>query len=293
MAIDWSDHRLNADLHSHSTASDGTLTPGALAERARRNGVALWALTDHDTLDGQPAASSAAAALDLPYLTGVEISVTFLERTIHIVGLGFDAQDRALTEGLRHTRAGRSRRARQMAEALAEEGIAGAWEGALRFAGNPETLSRAHIARHLVAIGHCGSIQEVFQRYLTDGLPGFVPHQWAALPDAVGWITAAGGVAVLAHPARYDLNALQQQALIDAFKRHGGQGIEAITGSHRPHEYAKYTALASAEGLLASRGSDFHSPGESHVDLGQLPSLPASSLPVWACLAGRIQVPAR
>ena len=279
---------INADLHCHSTISDGTLSPTTLAARARANGVQLWALTDHDEISGQREAATAAQALGLDYLTGVEISVTFANTTVHIVGLGFDFDDAPLAYGLQETRGGRGTRAQDMAQQLALAGIPGAYEGALRYAGNPELISRTHFARYLVEQGVCHDTSEVFRRFLTEGKPGFVPHRWARLGDAVRWIREAGGVAVIAHPARYDLTPTEEYALFSEFSQHGGQAVEVVTGSHTPAEYAIYADMAREFGLAASRGSDFHSPQESHTDLGQLPPLPTGLTPVWELLQPRI-----
>src|SRR5450830_1555230 len=278
----------NADLHSHSTVSDGTLTPEELAARAKTNGVELWALTDHDEIGGQTRAAAAARALGMNYLTGVEISVSFLHQTVHIVGLGFDADNLALVNGLRQTRGGREQRAREMADSLAKAGIQGAFEGALKFAGNHELISRTHFARFLVESGVCRDTHEVFRKYLTEGKPGYVEHRWATLKDAVSWIREAGGVAVIAHPARYKFSANQEFALFTEFKGHGGEGVEVVTGSHTPAEYLIYADTAREFGLAASRGSDFHSPDESHTELGTLPLLPGRLTPVWELLADRI-----
>ena len=280
---------LNADLHCHSVVSDGTLTPEALAERAKANGVELWALTDHDEISGQHRAAAAAKAHDMAYLTGTEISVTFAGETVHIVGLGFDADDAALRQGLHATRNGREQRAREMADSLAKVGIHGAFEGALKFVGNPELISRTHFARHLVESGVCKETHEVFRKYLTEGKPGYVPHRWATLKDAVTWITQAQGIAVIAHPGRYNFSATAEYALFSEFKAHGGRGVEVVTGSHTKQEFVKYAETAQEFGLAASRGSDFHSPLESHTDLGALPFLPGSLTPVWELLADRIQ----
>ena len=280
---------LNADLHCHSVVSDGTLAPEALAARAHANGVDLWALTDHDEIGGQHRAAQAARSLGLAYLTGVEISVTFIGTTVHIVGLGFDADDAQLAQGLRATRGGRGERAQEISEQLAAAGIAGAYEGALRYVGNPELISRTHFARYLVEIGVCHDTPEVFRRFLTEGKPGYVPHRWAALGDAVRWIREAGGLAVIAHPARYGFSPNEEYALFTEFKHHGGQGVEVVTGSHTSAEYLTYAAMAKEFGLAASRGSDFHSPEESRTDLGALPPLPSSLQPVWELLASRIQ----
>ncbi len=283
---------LNADLHCHSVVSDGTLSPEALAARAKAQGVELWSLTDHDEIGGQHRAAAAARAQGLAYLTGTEISVTFAGTTVHIVGLGFDADDAQLVQGLRATRGGRGDRALEMAEQLAKVGIQGAYEGALRFAGNPELVSRTHFARFLVESGVCRDTGEVFRKYLTEGKPGFVPHRWASLGDAVRWITQAGGQAVIAHPARYRLSPTAEFALFSEFKEHGGQGVEVVTGSHSAAEYRTYADMAQEFGLAASRGSDFHSPEESHTDLGDLPYLPGNLTPIWERLADRIQAPA-
>ena len=280
---------LNADLHCHSVVSDGTLTPEALAERAKTNGVELWALTDHDEIGGQQRAAAAARAQGLYYLTGTEISVTFAGETVHIVGLGFDADDADLQQGLRNTRGGREQRAMEMSEGLAKVGIKGAYEGALKFVGNPELISRTHFARFLVESGICRETADVFRKYLTEGKPGYVPHRWANLRDAVGWITKAQGVAVIAHPGRYKFTPNEEYALFTEFKAHGGQAVEVVTGSHTPQEYVKYAGTAKEFGLAASRGSDFHSPDESHTDLGTLPFLPGELTPVWDLLADRIQ----
>ncbi len=279
----------NADLHCHSTVSDGTLSPEDLAARARGNGVELWALTDHDEISGQHRAAEAAKAQGMRYLTGTEISVTFIGHTVHIVGLGFDADDTQLREGLRRTRGGREERAMEMSAGLAKVGIQGAYEGALKFVGNPELISRTHFARFLVESGVCKETSEVFRKYLTEGKPGFVPHRWASLKDAVGWITGAGGMAIIAHPARYKFTPNEEFALFTEFKALGGQGVEVVTGSHTVPEYTTYADTAREFGLAASRGSDFHSPDESHTELGTLPFLPANLTPVWDVLASRIQ----
>lgn len=282
---------LNADLHCHSNVSDGTLTPEEVAARAHRNGVELWSLTDHDEIGGQERARDAAHRLGMSYLSGSEISVTFAGRTVHIVGLGFDANDTDLAHGLAATRGGREQRARNMAADLERVGVHGAFEGALKYVGNPDLISRTHFARYMVEIGMCKELSDVFKRYLTEGKPGYVEHRWAKLSDAVRWITEAGGVAVIAHPGRYDLTPNEEFALFAEFKALGGLGVEVVTGSHTVPEYQKYADLACELDLLASRGSDFHDPKESHTDLGTLPALPKRVRPVWEALAHRVQHP--
>jgi len=281
-------HDLNADLHCHSTVSDGTLSPEQLAQLAKENGVALWSLTDHDEISGQQRAAAAARAVGLDYVSGVEISVSFAGQTIHVVGLGIDPDDATLRSGLADTRDGRNRRAMAIGDSLAAVGIDGALDGAQAFAGNPEMVTRTHFARWLVATGVCRDTHEVFRRYLVRGKPGYVAQQWATLQDAVSWINGAGGIAVIAHPARYKISTHEEWALFDEFKAHGGRGVEVQTASHSDADVAKYSALAQRNGLLASRGSDFHSPGESRIELGALPALPAGLTPVWRELHSRI-----
>lgn len=273
--------KLNVDLHCHSNVSDGVLSPAQVAARAKANGVDVWALTDHDEVDGIPEARAAASALGLTYIPGVEISVTWAGKTIHIVGLQIDETNQALVQGLIATRGGREPRAREIAAQLAAVGISGAYEGALKFVGNPDLISRTHFARHIVELGVCKDIGDVFKKYLIEGKPGFVEHRWATLAQAVTWIRGAGGIAIVAHPGRYNLTDLAMDALFDEFKQFGGSAIEVLTGSHTPDQHDYYAKVARKYGFMASRGSDFHGPGESRVDLGALPFLPDSVLPVW------------
>jgi predicted metal-dependent phosphoesterase TrpH len=272
---------VNADLHCHSTASDGLLAPAALVERACGRGVTMFALTDHDAIAGLDEARDAAAARGLRFIDGVEISVTWRGTTLHVVGLNIDAANEDLRRGLVSVRGSRVRRARRIAESLESAGIAGSFEGAMARAENPEIVSRTHFARFLVERGHARDVRAVFHHFLVQGKPGYVPHEWAALGDAVAWIRAAGGTAVIAHPGRYKLSRPEVRELIAEFMRCGGAGIEVVTGSHTPEQYAEFAALARELGLLASRGSDFHGPGESKVDLGSLPQLPGDLQPVW------------
>jgi predicted metal-dependent phosphoesterase TrpH len=278
-------HLLNADLHCHSTASDGSLSPGALAQRAHEGGVQLWSLTDHDEVAGQREARAAAEALGMAYVSGIEISVSFAGETVHILGFGFDPDDPSLRDGLSLLRAGRIARARQMGDSLAQAGIKGAYEGALALAPNPELVSRTHFARFLVDSGHCGSVHEVFTRFLKEGKPGFVPHRWAGLGEALRWVHGAGGVTAIAHPARYRFTPTEEFALFGEFQTHGGDAVEVTCGSHFPDEVSKYADMALEFDLLASRGSDFHAPGESRTPLGTLPDLPARVTPLWTVWA--------
>ncbi len=272
---------LNADLHCHSNVSDGVLAPAELAARAKANGVDYWALTDHDEVGGIADARAAAKDAGLPFMAGVEISITWAGKTVHIVGLGIDENDATLRGGLDSVRNGRLLRGREIARQLEQAGIPGAFEGALQYADNPEMLGRTHFARFLVDTGVKPTVSAVFDNYLVEGKPGFVPHRWATLEEAVSWIRAAGGRAVIAHPGRYPFTDLQLWAMIDRFRELGGEGIEVVTGSHTPDQYQTFANVARRSGLLASRGSDFHGPGESRVDLGALPPLPSGLTPVW------------
>ncbi|MDB5786785.1 3',5'-nucleoside bisphosphate phosphatase [Caballeronia mineralivorans] len=275
---------MNADLHCHSTVSDGQLAPAEVAARAHAGGVTLWALTDHDQLGGQREARAAAEALGMGYLGGVEISVTWAGRTVHIVGLNVDVDNQELIDGLADTRSGRRARGEAIGEALAAVGIPDAYEGAVQYVNDPAMISRTHFARYLVDKGYAESTSDVFSKYLGDGKPGYVGHRWSKLADAMKWIKAAGGEAVIAHPGRYDFSPVEFAAFFDEFIQLGGRAIEVVTGSHTPDQYREYAEVARRYGFYASRGSDFHAAGEGRIDLGQLPPLPADLKPVWECL---------
>lgn len=279
--MNFDSRMLNVDLHCHSNVSDGVLTPAAVAARAKAKGVDVWALTDHDEVDGIPEARAAAAQCGLTFVPGVEISITWAGETVHIVGLQIDETNDALIKGLAATRSGRERRAHEIAAQLAAAGIHGAFEGALKYVGNPDLISRTHFARYILELGICIEIGEVFRKYLTEGKPGYVPHRWATLQEAVTWIRGAGGIAIVAHPGRYHFSDLAFDAFFNEFKQWGGTAIEVMTGSHTVDQYAYFAKVAKKYGFLASRGSDFHGPGESRIELGALPPLPDSVVPVW------------
>jgi len=276
---------LNADLHCHSTVSDGLLAPADLVRRGLANGVELLALTDHDELGGVAEARATAAAIGLRFVDGVEVSISWGDdQTVHIVALGIDPADPALLEGLRQVRSGRDARAGRMAAELDKAGIHGAYEGALRHAGNPALISRSHFARYIVEQGHVKDVKSVFDNWLAKGKPGYVEHAWATLADALRWIIGGGGIAVIAHPARYRLSHAQRRELFAEFKDLGGRGIEVLSGSQRDDEVREFSRIAREFGFLASRGSDFHGPGESWTDLGRMPDLPEGLTPVWSQL---------
>ena len=272
---------MKVDLNCHSSVSDGVLAPAAVAAYARKGGVDVWALTDHDEVGGIKAARAAAQELGMRFVAGVEISVTWANETVHVVGLQIDEDNPTLIAGLAATRNGRQARALEISAQLESAGIPNAYEGARRYVGNPDLISRTHFARYLVEIGVCGSTPEVFRKYLTEGKPGYVPHRWATLTEAVGWIRRAGGIPVIAHPGRYPFSATAEGALFDEFRQLGGNTIEVVTGSHTPDQYAEYAEVARRYGFLASRGTDFHAPGESRLEFAELPPLPSGLTPVW------------
>lgn len=277
---------LDYDLHCHSSVSDGTLTPTEVVVRACERGVKVLALTDHDDMDGLDEARSAAEQRGMTFVAGVEISVTWRKHTLHIVGLDIDPDYEPLQQGLQTVRGGRYERARKMGDELAKVGIGGVFQGALKYAGNPNMIGRTHFARYLVEAGHCKDVKSVFNRFLATGKPGYVPHQWASLADAIGWIKGSGGLAVLAHPGRYmvgrhSMGKNTMHELLTEFVELGGDALEVVTGSHTAEQYAEFARYADQFGLLSSCGSDFHGPDESYRDLGRLPDLPLICRPVW------------
>ena len=258
------------------------LSPTQLIELAARAGADAIALTDHDTTDGLEEAGAAARRLGLEWVPGVEISVSWGDTTLHVVGLAIDPSASAMVAGLRSIRDGRLGRAERVAAVLASLGMPGTLEGALALAPNESMLSRTHFARFLVESGAVKNTQAAFDKYLAKGKPAYVAHQWAGLEEAIAWIRASGGTAVLAHPGRYDLKPWARGELLEEFKRLGGEAIEVITGSHRPEQYAMWRRAAQEYGFLASRGADYHGPGESPCEPGRLPPLPGSLTPVWS-----------
>lgn len=273
---------MNADLHSHSTASDGLLTPANLVRRAKHNGVELLALTDHDEISGLPEARAAARECGLPFVNGVEISVSWGDDlTLHIVGLGIDDTNAQLVDGLARVRQGRDGRAMRMADELAKVGIHGAYAGALKYAGNPALIGRSHFARYIVEIGLVKDAKSVFDHWLAKGKPGYVSHPWATLEEAVGWIRGSGGLSVVAHPGRYRLSRRELREMFEEFKALGGDAIEVLSGTQSENDNRDFAKLAREFGFMASRASDFHGPGESWIDIGRMPPLPEGLTPIW------------
>jgi predicted metal-dependent phosphoesterase TrpH len=271
---------LRYDLHCHSTYSDGLLEPADLVRRASVRGVDVLALTDHDETSGLAEARSAAIDAGIRLIDGSELSVSWRDITLHVVALGIDPDCVALREGLETIRHGRTLRAERMGEGLAAAGIPGAYDGAMHFVTSARLISRTHFARFLVETGHARDTRDVFRRYLVRGKPGYVPHQWATLSQAIGWIHTAGGQAVLAHPGRYEVDGKMRE-LLSEFRDTGGDAIEVLSPSHTPAQYTEFARYARVFGMLASSGSDFHGPGESWADLGDMPPLPAGVTPVW------------
>lgn len=269
------------DLHSHSTTSDGLLSPTELVSLAATQGIRMLALTDHDDIDGLGEARAAAVENGICLINGTEISSNWRNRGIHIVGLHFDADCPVLLRGLESVRGGRIERARRMAAELDKVGIAGSLEGAYRYAANERIIGRAHFARFLVEKGHAKDVKSVFKKFLVKGKPGYVSHQWVEMAEAIAWIKACGGIAVLAHPGRYDLGKTNMRELFTDFKEAGGEAVEVVSGSHTREQFEEFAAYAREFDLLASCGSDFHGPGENYLDLGKLPDLPAECRPVW------------
>jgi predicted metal-dependent phosphoesterase TrpH len=270
------------DLHCHSTYSDGLLPPAEVVQRAASRGVDVLALTDHDELQGLAEARAAAAAAGITLVNGSELSVTWEEQTIHVVALQIDPDNPVLAQGLAAIRSGRDARAHRIAASLADAGIPDAFEGARVYVTSERLISRTHFARFLIETGHVRDMKDAFRRFLAPGKPGYVEHAWATLPQALGWIHAAGGQAVIAHPGRYKVSNASMRKLVGEFRDAGGDAIEVLSPSHTTAQYAEYAALARVYGLKASCGSDYHGPGESWLDLGDLPPMPAGVTPVWS-----------
>lgn len=268
------------DLHCHSNISDGLYSPEELVAYAHLQGIKVLALTDHDDMGGLKRARKAAEALGMQFINGVEISVTWKNRTLHIVGLKVDPEYAPLKTALDAVKHGRLARAKRMAQGLEQAGIAGCFEGAQAIAGN-SILTRSHLARFLVEAGHVKDVKTVFKKYLVKGKPGFVEHEWMSLETAVTLIKDSGGVAVIAHPGRYDLGRTNMPLLMHQFRTCGGEAIEVVTGSHTPPQYTQFAKIAHQFSLKASIGSDFHGPGISYIPMGQIADLPTNCVPVW------------
>lgn len=271
------------DLHCHSTRSDGLLSPAAVVRRAASRGVDVLALTDHDEVSGLAEATQAAREAGIDFVPGSELSVSWEDLTVHVVALNIDPEDAPLNAGLAEIRSGRSGRAKRIGASLAAAGIPGAYEGAMKFVTSEQLVSRTHFARYLVEAGVMRDVKDVFRNYLVPGKPGYVEHEWTTLPQAIAWIHGAGGVAVLAHPGRYKVDgSAGLRKLLGDFKDAGGDALEVLSPSHTNAQVAEFATHARVHGFAASTGSDYHGPGESTLDLGDLPPLPAGVEPVWS-----------
>ena len=271
---------LRIDLHTHSTASDGSLAPAELVQRAAASGIGVLALTDHDQTAGLAEADRAACEAGIEFVPGIELSVSWSHQTIHIVGLGIDAACASLQAGIEKLSAFRHWRAEEIDRRLAKKGIHGALEGARGYA-RGAILSRTHFAHFLVAQGHARDLRQVFKRFLVRNKPGYVPGEWASLEEALSWIRGAGGLAVIAHPARYKISATRLRQFIGEFQELGGVGLEVVSGSHTRDDILSMANLCRRYGLAASSGSDYHGPENPYLDLGRLPALPGECQPVW------------
>ena len=271
------------DLHCHSTRSDGLLSPAAVVRRAASRGVDVLALTDHDEISGLAEATQAAREVGIDFVAGSELSVNWQDLTVHVVALNIDPEDAPLSSGLESIRIGRTGRAKRIGASLAAAGIPGAYEGAMKYVTSEQLVSRTHFARYLVEAGYTRDVKDVFRNYLVPGKPGYVEHEWTTLPQAIGWIHGAGGVAVLAHPGRYKVDgSAGMRKLLGDFKDAGGDALEVLSPSHTNAQVAEFATHARVHGFAASTGSDYHGPGESTLDLGDLPPLPAGVEPVWS-----------
>jgi predicted metal-dependent phosphoesterase TrpH len=269
------------DLHTHSTVSDGSYSPAELVRQAHAAGVTHLALTDHDCTNGLAEAQAAAELIGLRLIPAVEISTTWNGKSIHVVGLNIDPACQELQTGLLKLQSLRLSRAQEMGLRLEKKGIAGGFAAASALAGTG-MITRTHFARFLAGAGLAASVRDVFDHYLVQGKPGYVPTEWAGLDEAVGWIKTAGGVAVVAHPQRYKLTGNWLARLLREFKSAGGEALEVIAGSTSLGDLQSSASAARRHGLLASVGSDFHSPDNVWLKLGSLPQLPADLTPVWS-----------
>lgn len=274
----------NYDLHCHSTASDGALSPTELVQRAHEYGVTSLALTDHDTVTGLNEAQAAATATGIKLIPGIELSSSWKNKCFHIVGLGINPDYPPLREATRNLQVMRMERAEKIADKLEKKNIPGALEAVKKNAGEG-MITRSHFANFLLSQFHVSTQQEAFDRYLGTGKAAFVATTWTDMEQAIKWITQSGGVAVLAHPLRYKLTASWINRLLAAFKEAGGLGIEVVTGRYSADEIRVIANYAKRFELAGSVGSDFHSPDNQWIELGRLAPLPDNIKPVWELLS--------
>ncbi len=268
------------DLHCHSTASDGSLSPSQLVERAHGQKVTKLALTDHDTINGLEEAQQAAMKAGLSLIPGIELSANWEHKCFHIIGLGIDPTCSSIVQGIATQQQIRAERAKKIADKLAKKQIHGAYEAVCKAAGKG-MITRLHFANFLFEQKHVNTLQQAFDKYLGKGKAAYVTTRWAEMDEAVRWIIESGGIAVLAHPLRYKLTTSWMKRALKAFKQAGGQGIEVVTGRSSKDDIQRTHHFAQLYDLCASQGSDFHSPDNEWVELGRLAPLPKNSKPVW------------
>jgi predicted metal-dependent phosphoesterase TrpH len=270
---------MNVDLHCHSNLSDGSLSPAELIDLAIERKIDILAITDHDNVDCYTEISAPQEQLTL--ISGVEFSTTWRNIGVHIVGLNMDLKNPDLAKGIEFQSAARAQRAKLIDKKLHSLGFEGCLEGANRISSGNQ-VGRPHFAQYLVEIGAVSNVQQAFKRYLGAGKAGDIKQQWASLGDVISWIRGAGGVAVLAHPTKYKMTRTKLCLLLEDFIGLGGEAMEVISGSQTPSETQSMARLCKQYNLLASRGSDFHSPGQPWAALGKTPELPADCKPVWS-----------
>jgi 3',5'-nucleoside bisphosphate phosphatase len=271
---------LNIDLHTHSNRSDGSLSPADLVQRAAAAGVQVLALTDHDTVAGLDEAQCAARANGLTVVPGVEISASWRSQAIHVLGLWIDPASSSLRAQLETQAALRGARMRRICARLTQLKLPGA---ALLAAveSSPGLPTRAHLAHAMVAGGHVDAVEAAFRKYLGKGKAAHIAAQWPPLDEVVGWIRAAGGIATLAHPARYAISSGARRRLLEDFAAAGGKAMEVVSGANGKQDIDTCAALAMNHGLEGSVGSDFHSPQAAWNPLGRSLKLPDYITPVW------------
>lgn len=272
---------MRADLHTHTTASDGELEPAALRALHAEVGFDLLAITDHDTVAGWATLDAAPPLAGGPRLIpGIEFSAADGRHEIHVVGLNIDPRSPAFMAAVDAQQARRRERAERIAARLQSIGVALTLADAQRHAGAAPP-GRVHFARALVESGRVPDVESAFRRYLRHGKPGAVPHDWPDIEQVVDWVRAAGGRAVLAHPQAYDLGRKRLRELVGRFTRAGGEAIEVALANLRPDQMAQSAALAREFGLLASAGSDLHAPSQFWRLPSKVPQLPDDLVPVW------------
>lgn len=275
------------DFHSHSLVSDGNLSPIELVERAFKNKVEYYAITDHDDFSGFNSAKVVADKLGVKLISGVEISTTWCGKTIHILGYGFNVEDKKFAENLEKMRYSRIERAYRINDVLTSLGFPDTLVGAQKVAKREHPISRTHFARYMIQMGYCRNFAESMNKYLADGKPAAVPHTWAEIPTAISWIHNAGGVAFLAHPLRYKLpEGLDLEDLIAEFIKSGGDGLEVVYASHSPRQIDYLSDLALKNNLAISGGSDFHTDEATMggVDIGSISQLPKKNTSIFRIL---------